>query len=130
MANKITITPSLQDYLEAILNLSEDNRKVRITDIATELDVAKSSVHQAVTQLEKADMVVHERYGPLELTGKGRKEALKVRDKHDILVKFFTEVLEVDGETADSDACLIEHVISQVTIDKLTEFFEGYIKDH
>ncbi|NMA94833.1 MAG: metal-dependent transcriptional regulator [Clostridiales bacterium] len=128
MTNKVTITPSLQDYLEAILNLSEDSKKVRITDIATELDVAKSSVHQAVTQLEKAKLVVHERYGPLELTDKGRKEALKVRDKHDILVKFFTQVLGVDYKTADNDACLIEHVISQITIEKLTKFFEDYIK--
>lgn len=129
MTNKITVTPSLQDYLEAILNLSEDSKKVRITDIAAELDVAKSSVHQAVTQLEKAEMVTHERYGPLELTKKGRKEALKVRDKHDILVKFLTQVLGVDSETADNDACLIEHVISEVTIDKLTEFFEEYIDE-
>lgn len=127
MANRITITPSLQDYLEAILNLSEDCNKVRITDIAMELDVAKSSVHQAVTQLEKAGLVVHERYGPLELTTKGRKEAVKVRNKHEILVKFLTKVLGVDRETADDEACLMEHVISQATIEKLTEFFEDYI---
>src|SRR5690606_29782446 len=105
MTSKIEVTPSLQDYLEAILNLSEYNKKVRITDIATELDVAKSSVHQAVTQLDKAGLVVHERYGPLELTDKGKEEALKVRDKHEILVKFFTKVLEVDNETAHNDAC-------------------------
>ncbi len=127
MTNKITVTPSLQDYLEAILNLSEHNEKVRITDIATELDVAKSSVHQAVTQLDKAGFVEHERYGPLELTEKGRKEALKVRNKHDLLVKFFTQILGVDYETAHDDACLIEHVISQTTIDKLIEFCENYI---
>lgn len=128
MTNKITVTPSLQDYLETILNLSEYNKKVRITDIATELNVAKSSVHQAVTQLDKIGLVVHERYGPLELTEKGRREALKVRDKHEILVKFFTEVLGVDSEIAHNDACLIEHVISQETIDKLIEFFGKYVK--
>jgi DtxR family Mn-dependent transcriptional regulator len=131
LTNKIIVTPSLQDYLEAILNISKlsENQKVRVTDIADELDVAKSSVHQAVSQLKKAGLVAHEKYGPLVLTNKGVNVATKVKEKHDILVRFFEDVLGVSSEISDRDACLIEHSISPVTMDKLIEFMDNYTKN-
>lgn len=124
--SRIDVSPSLQDYLKAILNLSEQCPRVRVTDMAELLEVAKPSVHQAVTQLVKAGLVTHERYGPLELTEKGVKAAQNIKDKHKMLVKFFVEVLGVDMETAQSDACLIEHSISPVTMEKLIKHFEEY----
>jgi len=124
--NNIKVSPSLEDYLETILNISLQDEKVRITDLAEALDVAKSSVHQAVSQLKKAGLVTQERYGPVGLTDSGQKEATKVKKKHEILVRFFEDVLGVDKETAQRDACLIEHSISPVTIDKLMKFCDKH----
>ncbi|HHW30693.1 MAG TPA: metal-dependent transcriptional regulator [Clostridiaceae bacterium] len=129
MTNKISVSPSLQDYLEAILNISQQNEKVRVTDLAEELEVAKSSVHQAVSQLKKAGLVAHEKYGPLVLTEKGEQIALKVKEKHDILVRFFEEVLGVSKEISHRDACLIEHSISSTSLDKLIDFMDNYTKE-
>ncbi|MFU0800117.1 MAG: metal-dependent transcriptional regulator [Xylanivirga thermophila] len=128
--NQIDISPSLQDYLETILNLSNEYETVRVTDLAQEMNVAKSSVHQAVTQLKKTGLVEQEPYGPLILTKEGENIATKVLEKHHLLVKFFTEVLDVDYDTAQKDACLIEHSISPVTVEKLINFLEHYIQEN
>ncbi|HHU69818.1 MAG TPA: metal-dependent transcriptional regulator [Thermoanaerobacterales bacterium] len=125
-SNNVKVSPSLEDYLETILNISLQDDKVRITDLADSLNVAKSSVHQAVSQLKKAGLVTQEKYGPVDLTDSGRKEAAKVKKKHELLVRFFADILGVDQEIAQRDACLIEHSISSVTINKLMEFCDNY----
>jgi len=126
MGNKRTVSPSLEDYLETILIISEQNEKVRITDVAEALDVAKSSVHQAISRLKEADLVRQEKYGPVDLTDVGKQKAKKIREKHEILVSFFVEVLGVDHNTAHRDACLIEHSISVVTVEKLIKFLKNF----
>jgi len=126
MVNKRAVSPSLEDYLETILVISEQNEKVRITDLAAALDVAKSSVHQAISRLKEADLVIQEKYGPVDLTDMGRQKAQMIREKHEILVSFFVDVLGVDQDTAHKDACLIEHSISVVTIEKLIEFLKNF----
>lgn len=118
------ISSSLQDYLEAILNLSRQTGLVRVTDIALELNLAKASVAQALTLLKEQGMIQQERYGPVELTEKGRRHALVVKHRHEILLGFLVEVLGVDRRTAEKDACLMEHAVSTETVEKLVDFLE------
>jgi Mn-dependent transcriptional regulator len=122
------ISPSLEDYLEVILDLHEENDAVRVTDLAERLGVAKSSVNQAVAKLVDLKLLNHERYGPLKLTDLGKAKARKVRERHQILKQFFTETLGVDVKTAEQDACNIEHYISPVTIDNLVNYLAGLIR--
>lgn len=129
MSEAISISPALEDYLEVILNLSEKNDTVRITDLAERLNIAKASVTQAVSTLASLKLLKHEKYGPIELTPMGKKEAEKIRTRHRILKKFLIEVLKVDSRIAEKDACLMEHVISQVTMGKLVEFLETELNE-
>lgn len=122
MPESIVISPSLEDYLEVILDLKEENGSIRVTDLAERMKVAKSSVNQAVTKLVELELLDHEKYGPLELTELGTKKARKVRERHQMLTRFFVEVLKVDPETAEKDACEMEHFISPVTMERLIEF--------
>ncbi len=116
------ISPSLEDYLKAILFLKEENDIIRVTDLAKKLRVAKSSVNQAVTKLLELKLITHERYGPLELTPLGRRQAQKIKERHQLLQCFFNEILGVDRRIAEKDACNIEHYISSDTLDKLVDF--------
>lgn len=127
MPDLTTISPSLEDYLEVILTLTELDARVRVTDLADKLNVAKSSVNQAVGKLTELGFVNHERYGPLELTSKGREKARKIKQRHRVLEEFFTAVLGVDKRTAARDACLIEHYISPVTMERLLAFLEAQV---
>lgn len=119
-----TLTPSIQDYLEVILKLSEENEKVRVTDIAKTLNIAKASVNQAINKLYDFKLVNKEKYGPITLTDKGKKEAMKIQYKHMIIRNFLINVLNVGPDIADKDACLIEHAVSPQTIVALFDFLE------
>lgn len=97
---------------------------VRTTDVATRLNVSKASVTQAMGNLVRAGLALQERYGPVELTEAGYAKAASVRRRHELLRSLFEDVLGVDPETADADACRVEHAISPVTLEKLAEFLK------
>lgn len=125
MTGTIAISSAMEDYLEVILELAEKEGVVRITDIAAALDIAKASVTQAITNLRDLGMVTQERYGPVKLTRTGREYAVKVQQRHRILRKFLIEVLGVDPKIAEKDACLMEHVVSPQTMEKLVAYLKA-----
>lgn len=125
--DKITISPALEDYLRVILELQEADEPIRVTDLAQKLGVAKSSVNQAVARLVDMDLLVHERYGPLELTECGVAKAEEIRERHQNLRQFFSDILAVDPGIAEQDACNIEHYISPATMAKLVDYLNGLL---
>jgi DtxR family transcriptional regulator, Mn-dependent transcriptional regulator len=120
----IPISDSLQDYLEAILNLSSDGEAVRVTDIAARLNLAKASVTQALGVLREQGLIRQDRYGPVALTAKGCHYAETIKRRHELLLGFLIDVLQVDPKTAERDACLMEHAVSTQTIEKLVIFLD------
>ena len=122
MAQSLPVTSSLQDYLEVILNLLQEKKVARVTDIADRLDIAKPSVIQALSVLKEKGLIKQDRYGPVELTEEGRRYALKIRHRHKIIYGFLTQVLDVSPRAAEKDACLIEHDLSSETFEKLLDF--------
>lgn len=126
MSVKIAVTPSLENYIEVLYELNERDARVRVTDLAQKLGIAKSSVNQAVKLLVKHGLALHANYGPVELTQKGVDYACVLMKRHTILKTFFADVLGVDPGIADKDACIIEHVISPATIAKLTDYLASH----
>lgn len=123
----VSLTGSLEDYIEMIYILQQKNEKVRITDIANSLKLTKPSVNKAVKNLRSEGLVTHERYGNIILTVRGEEVARAVYERHKILKKFFIEVLKIDPEVAEEDACKVEHVLSVESMKKLTEYFSCLI---
>lgn len=119
------LSPSLEDYLETILRLCEDNGTTKISAIARKLNIAKSSVTQAIASLCREGLVNHTRYGPISLTDKGRAHAREVWHRHQTISRFLYEVLKVSPAVAEKDACLIEHVISPETIKQMADWLGG-----
>lgn len=122
MTGTIALSSAMEDYLEVILELAESEGIVRVTDIAAALNIAKASVTQAISSLKELGMVTQERYGPVQLTPAGRECAVKVRQRHRLLRKFLIEVLGVNPKIAEKDACLMEHVVSPQTMEKLVAY--------
>ena len=119
------ILSSSQDYLEAILDLSEQSPNVKSIDVAKKLDVSRASVNRAVNLLKEQGYITQERYGDIFLTDVGLQEGKKIRETHDILQSFFVDVLGVSKDTAEQDACMIEHCISEETKQKLKLLVEN-----
>ncbi|WP_278919775.1 metal-dependent transcriptional regulator [Thomasclavelia cocleata] len=118
------MTIAMQNYLELIYELSLDGKKARVSDIAKQLGVSKPSVNNAVVVLAKDGYVYYEKYADIKLTDKGRKTAEFICSKHQTIKQLFIEVLNIDEKIADTDACLIEHVISDESI-KAMQVFMG-----
>ena len=118
------LTQSREDYLETIYELIEENTVARVKDIAAKLNVRKPSVHSAINELKKHGLVEQELYGYVMLTESGMVEAKKVVKRHEILREFLL-LLGVPPETAERDACAMEHVLSSETYDAVKKFNTG-----
>lgn len=110
-----------ENYLETILILHQRQGYVRSIDIANELDFTKPSISRAVGILKNDGYITVEPNGNILLTEKGQSKAESIYDRHLTITAFLNQVLNVDLETAESDACRIEHVISPTTFDKIKE---------
>ncbi len=110
-------------YLETIFILSENGKPVRSLDIAEYMGFSKPSVCRAVGLLKTGEYIVIDKNGYITLTDLGKEIAKKIYERHTIISEFL-ERLGVDNETAVSDACKIEHDIS----DKSFSAIKKYIK--
>ncbi len=124
MRKSMPVTSSLQDYLEVILNLIQEKKTARVTDIAERLNIAKPSVIQALTLLKERGLIVQDRYGPVELTAEGKRYAQRIRHRHKVIYGFLTQVLGVSAAAAEKDACLMEHDLSEETFKCLLRYLE------
>jgi len=120
----MAIYKSGEDYLETILILSKTNSYVRSIDIATEMGYSKASVSRAVGILKADGLITIENDGQIKLTTEGMKKATSVYDRHTLIKTFLIEFLGVNDNTAEEDACKIEHVISEETCVKLRNFIK------
>lgn len=111
---------SAENYLETILLLSQRLPVVRAIDIVNELGFKKSSVSVAMKHLREKDLITVSDSGFIYLTDEGKVIADMVFERHNVLSNFFVS-LGVSEETADQDACKIEHIISSESFNAIKE---------
>lgn len=119
------IQESAENYLEAILVLTQRNGQVRSIDVAHYTGFSKPSISRAVGLLRDNGYVSIDQNGLLCLTEAGLKIAETIYERHTVLTELLT-MLGVSPETAAEDACRIEHVISAETFDKLKAHARQY----
>ena len=117
------ILESAENYLEAIHVLTQEKGQVRAIDIVHYLGFSKPSVSIAMKQLETNGYIARDEDGHITLTDDGMDIAVSVLERHRLLTDLFMAV-GVSEETAKSDACKVEHHISQETFEKLKEKIE------
>ena len=122
--SKNNITPTMEDYLEAIYNLAKEKRVVRVRDIAKRLGVKMPSVTNMLKTLSKKGMIDYEKYEYLELTDKGSDVGSEIDQRHQILRTFLTDILKINFDQADEDACKMEHAVSPTTLEGFVDFME------
>ena len=72
--------------------------------------------------MQKKGLVEHTPYGDVRLTTKGRRVARQVKDRNDLIYRFLLDVLKLPPTTATRDACVLEHVVSPKTLERLSSF--------
>lgn len=116
----ISLTSSMEDYLEAVLVLQQKHGYIRCVDVAGYLGVTKPSVSRAVKELSKKKCLLKKDDGTLPLTEQGRQIAQQIYEKHQFFTKQLIEA-GVPRDIAVQDACRLEHVISETSFNKLKE---------
>ena len=117
----MSIHESGENYLEQIYMLSRQKEKIRAVDLCTALGFSRPTVSVMLRELRAEGFVVTAENGGLALTQKGEDVARRMYERHCIIAEILMR-LGVSQETALSDACKIEHDISDETFLKIREY--------
>ena len=123
----MTLQESGDMYLETILILSQKSGFVRSVDIGEKMGYSKPSVSRAVGILRQGGYIQVGKDGGITLTDAGRAIAEKIYERHRLLSGFLMQ-LGVDEKTAAEDACKMEHVISDASMEAIKRHAAGRIK--
>ena len=110
-----------EDYLECMLMMQKEHGYIRSIDVANHLGVTKPSVSYATKRLRENGYIEMDQDGLITLTDLGMDIATNMLDRHTTLTRFLI-ALGIDPETAEADACRIEHVVSNETIERMAEY--------
>ena len=113
-----------QMYIETIYILSKKKANVRSIDICEEMGFSKPSVSRAVSLLRSGGYINMDKDGYLTLTEDGLNVAQKMYERHELLASFLIS-LGVPEDVAVSDACKIEHHISDVSFSAIKTYIEN-----
>lgn len=119
MSSSASLTPAMEDYLEAIFRVADHRGEARVNTIAERLSVHKSTVTAALKRLVAEGFVRHQAYGAATLTQQGRQVAERISRRHRVLAVFLRDVLLIDADTAEQNACRIEHVLDKKVFERL-----------
>jgi DtxR family transcriptional regulator, Mn-dependent transcriptional regulator len=118
------LTHSAAHYIMTIHELLESQGYARVTDIAKQLNITRGSCSISLKPLKRRGLVVEDHNKFLSLSEEGKRLALIVEKNDELLETFFKEVLGVNEDQAEVDACKIEHLLSIETSIKLCSFID------
>jgi len=116
------LTPTLEDYLGAILRFQRQKGFARVKDISECLRVAKSAVTAALRSLAAKGLINYAPYEPVTLAAKGRRQADQLLLRHRIIRDFVENVLAIESERAERIACEMEHAIDGRALERFVCF--------
>lgn len=114
---------TIEDYVELVYDLEKEKKIVHTNDVAKKLGINPASVTEIFQKLSDEGFINYEKYGGACLTEKGKKVAIKIKEKHDVIMEFLI-LLGVDKEIAEQDACEMEHFLHRETMDTVIKFVE------
>lgn len=125
--NQKALGKSKEDYLKAILIMQIEYGACRVIDVAKHMDVSKSSASIALKKLEQEGLVTKSDWRVL-FTEKGKAIAEELYEKDHFFAEWFKKI-GVSEKTAEADACLIEHVVSEETFRKIKDYLLSVDKE-
>ena len=114
---------TIEDYVELIYDLEKNGKRVHTNDVAQALKINPASVTEVFQKLSKEGYLNYEKYSGATLTKKGKKVAVTTKKRHDKLIEFLM-ILGVKRDVAEMDACEMEHILHQSTMQKVIDFVE------
>ena len=116
------ISKALEEYLKTMYVIQIQNKEIRVTDIARQMNISKPSVNKAINNLKENGLVYYETYGKIELTEKGTDLAKKILEAYDISYVFFKDVIGLDEDTSKREAEKLKLTMEDNTINNLAKY--------
>ena len=123
------MSPSLEQYIEAIAQLLTKEKVCSVSEIAAEVQVSRPAASRAVRELSEKELVDHKAYGYVDLTIKGQSIADMLTARHEALYDFLRMVLGFESDWADEEACRLEHLVDDELVARLTTLKEFMDQD-
>ena len=114
-----SLTRSVEDYLKAIYRLSPQGRAASTSEIAQRLDLSPASVSGMVKRLSEQGLLEHVPYKGVQLTGEGRRAALRMLRRHRLIEAFLVAYLGYTWDTVHDEAERLEHAVSDTLVDRM-----------
>ena len=122
MAGMDALSESAEMMIKNINQLAADDKRVRTSDLALKTELKPATVTEMIQRLGDLGLVDYEAYHGVHLTKQGQHVADVIEHRFNILERFMTEILGVDGDEAADVACRMEHVLTRDVEHKLTTF--------
>jgi DtxR family transcriptional regulator, Mn-dependent transcriptional regulator len=123
-----SLSPAMENYLEAIYVLTGGKSAARVGDIARLAGVHKSTATAALRSLAERSLVEYKAYRPVRLTASGRRVGSDMARRHEALRGFLEDVLGIRAKVAAEAACSMEHVMPPEVIERFSAFAE-YVRN-
>jgi DtxR family Mn-dependent transcriptional regulator len=121
-----TLSETMQMYLKTISEIESHKGAARVTDIARSLDVRNASVTSALKSLAARKLINYAPYDVITLTPLGKETTAELERRYTVLRDFFVSVLGIAADDADTEACHLEHHLSDSLRERLIGFIEYY----
>lgn len=119
-----TLSESMQMYLVTIARLSTDNQPVPLSKLAEELDISPVSVNEMCRKLQENGLINYQPYKGASLTPEGSEKACFILRRHDLWEVFLVDKLGFDVPEAHDIACHLEHIPSNILVDRLDAYLD------
>ncbi|AFM05782.1 Mn-dependent transcriptional regulator [Bernardetia litoralis DSM 6794] len=114
-----------ENYLKALFKLASQENEINLSELSKKLSVSTPTANSMIKRLYEKEFVIYEKYKPIKLTEKGRKEAALIVRKHRLTEMFLVEKMGFGWEKVHAIAEQIEHIKSPIFFDKMDELL-GY----
>jgi len=128
MSTTTEVSPTIEEYLEAIFKFQEREGAAKTTELANQLKVALGTITNTIESMEKQGLIVHQPYKGVKLTAKGRKIALDVVRRHRLSERLLVDILRMEWSKAHDAACKLEHAFADKDLSRPLDEALGHPK--
>ncbi len=119
MPEEIRATATVEEYLEAILNMVSERKTVYAARLTERLHVSAPTVTATLQRMARDGLITTSKHKEIALTGQGTKMAFSIVRRHRLAERLLTDVLKIPWHEAHQEACLLEHAISEKVLESL-----------
>jgi len=119
MKSEIQPSPTIEEYLEAVLNMLSEGKPVLGARLAERLQVSPPTVTATLQRMARDELIITSKHKEITLTEQGMKKAISIVKRHRLAERLLTDILKVPWTETHQEACLLEHGISESVMNRL-----------